>query len=67
MRSYARGAREEQKYDSSQDHDPTVGPAIDRGEMCNYGLFDFASVVWLKILKLFFISLSLSSKKGENR
>jgi len=39
IRSYAGGAREEQKFGSSQDHSPTVVPTMDRGELCNCGLF----------------------------
>jgi len=65
MRCYTHGARIEQNYGSSQDHDPTVVPAIDRGELCNCGLFIFPLAMWLKILKLFFISSSLSSKEEE--
>ena len=51
MRCYARGAREEQKFDSSQDHSPTMVLATDHRELCNCGLFVFSSAVWLWIVK----------------
>jgi len=62
MRCYAREAKEEQKYDSSQDHSPTMVPTTDCGELCNYGLFVFPSAVWLRIIMLLYICPSLSSR-----
>ena len=66
MRCYTRGAREEHNFGSSQDHGPTMVPAMDRSGLCNCDLFVFSSAVWLNILMFFYINSSLSSKEGEH-